>query len=175
MSKAVLISIRPKWCQLIDKGEKTVEVRKTFPNFKRLNTPFKCYIYCTQGMPSLLDVVYEGTDIYGTPAEKKIFIQMPEGGYGSGIQRKAVIGEFTCDCAGILNELFVDDEPHSPVYHLPYIGNCCMTLDEIEKYGKGKRLWGWHITDYKRYKEPKMLADFGLTRPPQDWCYVEEI
>lgn len=44
MSKAVLISIRPKWCQKIISGEKTIEVRKTSP---RLKLPFQCYIYCT--------------------------------------------------------------------------------------------------------------------------------
>ena len=44
MSKAVLISIQPKWCKLIAEGEKTLEVRKTRP---KLKTPFKCYIYCT--------------------------------------------------------------------------------------------------------------------------------
>lgn len=42
--KAVLISIRPKWCQKIISGEKTIEVRKTRP---KLNPPFKCYIYQT--------------------------------------------------------------------------------------------------------------------------------
>lgn len=45
MSKAVLISIRPKWCELIANGKKTVEVRKSRP---KLHTPFKCYIYCTK-------------------------------------------------------------------------------------------------------------------------------
>ena len=44
--KSVLISIQPKWCELIANGKKTVEVRKTRP---KLETPFKCYIYCTQG------------------------------------------------------------------------------------------------------------------------------
>lgn len=34
--KAVLISIRPKWCEKIASGEKTVEVRKTKP---KLETP----------------------------------------------------------------------------------------------------------------------------------------
>lgn len=48
--KAVLISIRPKWCQKIISGEKPIEVRKTRP---KLNTPFKCYIYCTEGRPDL--------------------------------------------------------------------------------------------------------------------------
>lgn len=40
--KAVLISIQPKWCELIASGKKTVEVRKTKP---KLETPFKVYIY----------------------------------------------------------------------------------------------------------------------------------
>ena len=43
--KSVLISIRPKWCELIASGKKTIEVRKTRPN---IETPFKCYIYCTK-------------------------------------------------------------------------------------------------------------------------------
>lgn len=46
MSKAVLVSIRPKWCEKIVNGEKTIEVRKTRP---KLETPFKCYIYETGG------------------------------------------------------------------------------------------------------------------------------
>lgn len=44
MRKAVLVSIRPKWCALIASGKKTVEIRKTRP---KLETPFKCYIYQT--------------------------------------------------------------------------------------------------------------------------------
>ena len=35
---AVLISIRPEWCQKIIGGEKTIEVRKTRPKIK---TPFQ--------------------------------------------------------------------------------------------------------------------------------------
>ena len=47
MSKAVLISIRPEWCEKIINGRKTIEVRKTRP---KMNPPFKCYIYkCGNG------------------------------------------------------------------------------------------------------------------------------
>lgn len=42
--KAVLISIRPKWCEKIANGQKTIEVRKTRP---KINQPFRCYIYQT--------------------------------------------------------------------------------------------------------------------------------
>lgn len=43
--KAVLISIRPKWCELIASGKKTLEVRKNRP---KQEPPFTCYIYETQ-------------------------------------------------------------------------------------------------------------------------------
>ena len=66
MSKAALISIKPKWCEKIINGDKTIEVRKTRP---KLDTPFKCYIYCTQGGVAL-------------------------GAWG---KHGKVIGEFTCD------------------------------------------------------------------------------
>lgn len=42
--KCVMLSIRPKWCEKIASGEKTIEVRKSAPK----EVPFKCYIYCTK-------------------------------------------------------------------------------------------------------------------------------
>ena len=69
--KSVLISIQPKWCELIASGKKTVEVRKTKPN---LAIPFKCYIYCTKGFKP------------NTPYSYKTWA-----GYSK------VIGEFVCD------------------------------------------------------------------------------
>lgn len=46
--KAVLLSIRPEWCEKIIIGRKTMELRKSVP---KLEVPFKCYIYCTSGHP----------------------------------------------------------------------------------------------------------------------------
>lgn len=48
--KSVLISIQPRWCELISAGKKTLGIRKTRPN---MQPPFKCYIYCTKGRPFL--------------------------------------------------------------------------------------------------------------------------
>lgn len=69
MSKAVMLSIRPKWCEKIASGEKTIEVRKTRP---KMDTPFKCYIYETQGF-----------------VERDGIMAFRLGG--------RIIGEFTCD------------------------------------------------------------------------------
>lgn len=42
MSKAVLISIRPQWCDKIIGGEKAIEIRKTRP---KMETPFSAISY----------------------------------------------------------------------------------------------------------------------------------
>ena len=58
MSKAIMLSIRPKWCEKIVNGNKTIEVRKTRP---KMNTPFECYIYCTIGGAGLKYSDFSGT------------------------------------------------------------------------------------------------------------------
>ena len=45
---AVLLSIRPEWCQKIFRGEKTMEIRKNFPKDFQ-GQPFKCFVYCAKG------------------------------------------------------------------------------------------------------------------------------
>ncbi len=71
--KAVLISIRPKWCEKIISGEKTIEVRKTRP---KMDTPFKCYIYCTKPEEKLLTIMKDGDENYGeTYHGKPVFIK----------------------------------------------------------------------------------------------------
>lgn len=44
--KSILISIKPKWCNLIVNGEKTAEIHKSRP---AITTPLKCYIYESMG------------------------------------------------------------------------------------------------------------------------------
>ena len=70
MSRAVLISIRPEWCQKIINGRKTIEVRKTRP---KMNPPFKCYIYkCGSGKAIgefLCDDIFERIVRVGTNCE----------------------------------------------------------------------------------------------------------
>ncbi len=98
MSKVVLISIQPKWCELILLGKKTLEVRKTRP---KLETPFKVYIYCTQGdalaLPCLNAPKYtihrmDNGTLNGRrmTAEERV---KSDYAYANG----KVIGEFICD------------------------------------------------------------------------------
>lgn len=176
--KAVLISIQPKWCELIASRRKTIEVRKTRP---KIETPFKCYIYATK------------PKTYSHPARIYNSFIMPESGEcGSG----KVIGEFVCD------DIIVDERGENADVFSKYAQ---LSLVEQKKYGANKPLFGWHITDLKIYYKPKELGEFRkegfmteeqwlyalypnthchyaawakrfeITRPPQSWCYVEEL
>ena len=185
--KSVLISIKPKWCELIASGEKLVEVRKTKP---KLETPFKCYIYETQGRTETPWVDEEGHEIFKG--------------------RGKVIGEFVCDQ--------IDEIGYSPEMHGKYISDVddihyvsCVDFEQMFDYLADGYGYAWHITDLVIYDMPRALRGFyhycgdnpncdgcellyysntecgkeefccsnmygckPLKRPPQSWCYVVE-
>lgn len=191
--KSILLSIRPKWCELIASGKKTIEVRKTKP---KISTPFKVYIYCTNDF-------YRAGD-----------------GYLQGKYCGKVIGEFVCDEIELLNErdLFKGGDEISNSRIEEY---SCLNIDELLQYKKDKEeIYAFHISDLVIYDKPKELKRFGrfeceycgskkecfapetiydcslqridthlnnnnmyrcdgdflsLKRPPQSWCYVEEL
>lgn len=162
--KAVLISIRPKWCELIANGQKTIEVRKTRP---KIETPFKCYIYCTVGKGNTGDI-------------------LPK----SGIVCGKVIGEFVCDEIEELDSYFYECAAADVLYE--NIRNTCLSWADFNKYSNGREfLYGWHISDLKIYDKPRELSEFTywlgfisdgatdnhghLKRAPQSWMYVEEV
>ena len=172
MSRAVMLSVRPKWCEKIVNGDKTIEVRKTRP---KLETPFKCYIYRTKGtVPHIINDKW---------------VQMEVGG--------TVIGEFTCDR---IDRLAPANEPYG-IYDIDddYVLQTCLENGALWDYGHGTPLYGWHISDLKIYDPLKKLSEFkglckvesdccacphynynkmdcdgrAIKRPPQSWCYVE--
>ena len=188
--KSVLISIQPKWCELIASGKKTVEVRKTRP---QIATPFKVYIYCTKGRGDCLwrwnGVWYDTQDPNHRPNR---------------LDGK-VIGEFVCDS---MTSLKADNMIQA------YYNNTqetYLTDEEIKQYANNGKLYYWHISDLVIYDKPKELSEFYqigksndynyydycsgcpyhetpvseypcakcdgnrkyLYRPPQSWCYVE--
>ena len=197
MSKAVMISIRPKWCEKIARGEKTIEVRKTRP---KLETPFKCYIYCTQARERLITILKDGDENYGEIYRgKPVFIKTDEGSvcdmWG---KRQKVIGEFVCDRIFTID---VYDNGCIKDWNFECMWQACLPYEGIAAYiGREKRGYGWHISDLKIYDQPKELSEFKglckvesdccacpyynyskmdcdgrtIKRPPQSWCYVEE-
>lgn len=185
MSKAVMLSILPKWCEKIANGKKTIEVRKTRP---KLDTPFKCYIYCT--LPK-----YPHEDFIATDYPRPQF-------YGGG----KVIGEFTCDRIYKIDKDSTDflfKAGGLSVYKHAAEEKCglcvAMTDDELHGYLGNCQGYGWHISDLLIYAQLRELSEFrratdpcdschaeytwectyckklggDIKRPPQSWCYVE--
>ena len=187
--RAVLLSIKPKYCELIASGKKTVEVRKTRP---KLAPTFKCYIYCTKDF-------YRKGD-----------------GYFQGKCCGKVIGEFVCDKIITVDCDSVAPYDYNTKEYIDK--ESCLSRDDFVKYTGCKMAYGWHISDFKIYNKPKTLDDFRkpcispempycplckvgyeyiseteaefyrvdgecdtewhclnwVKKPPQSWCYVED-
>lgn len=45
----------------------------------------------------------------------------------------------------------------------------CITPEELMQYGKGKPLYGWHISKLKIYDKPRELGEF---KKPEKWCHM---
>ena len=152
--KSVLISIQPKWVELIASGKKTIEVRKSRP---KIETPFKCYIYCTIGNGVKGD--------YLVP---------------SGIQCGKVIGEFVCDRIDEYAPALFKGQDFYQNFGVGEEIKTCLSLKEVCEYGKDKKLYGWHISNLKIYDKPKELGEYrNLKGEPikmayQSWGYLDE-
>lgn len=174
--ECVLISIKPKWCELTANGEKTIEVRKTKP---KLNTPFKCYIYCTK--PSKKYQTVAGSMVLN---DDELF-KLPNGEikYGNSIELIAydnyskdnflngkIIGEFICDK---ITSFSFDTYYHTLTHrHGGYnvslgafseqelYSKSCLSFADIYEYIGERYGYAWHISNLKIYDEPKELSEF---------------
>lgn len=174
--KSVLMSIQPKWCELIASGKKTVEIRKTRP---KTDVPFKCYIYQTK-----LRWVYTLLHALG------FFAIARRLGRGTG----KVIGEFVCDRiiryemegygkdlnlyqsikAVRLDEdgeelwftIATNEMTKAELSKVHLLNKSCLSFDQIGSYVVGNKMfgfhsfYGWHISDLVIYDEPKGLHHF---------------
>lgn len=166
--KSVIISIKPKDCELIANGKMTIKVLKSRP---KIETPFKCYIYCTNGKV-IGEFVCDSIEMVNASCSA----------YG--------IDLFYHDCItqGCLTERDIEK-----YFNIPE--------DKDLRVMKGNG-YAWHISDLKIYDKPRELREFkswnrteenspcahtkwlypdckdckecNLTRPPKNWCYVEE-
>lgn len=129
--KSVLASFKPKYCELIASGRKTAELRKNCP---KIDVPFKVYMYQTKGR-----WIYKILEWLG-------------------LYQGKVIGEFICKHINTAMTLFEGTD--IPIFHQAVINASCLSNDEVEKYGNGKTVYAWHISDLIIYDEPKDLDEF---------------
>lgn len=187
--KEVLISIRPKWCDLIASGKKTIELRKSAPK----EVPFKAYIYCTRQKVMGEILLTHDKKIEGRNRGFRDNGDIPIAG--------KVIGEFICEK---IDKIFPKTGCYMINNDIAYTNKVakasCLYFDDLKKYLDNKVGYAWHITDLKIYDNPKNLGEFRkvckiknkdckncedysdysgfcinyITRPPQSWEYVEE-
>lgn len=176
--KAVLLSIRPNWCEKIFIDEvKTIEVRKDFP--QNIKLPFKVFVYETLGK-------HKGC---GRCMDTHCPIRSLNGCYEGG---GAIIGSFVCDKITRYESEFWDDDtyeriqkPWEPLdfaeygeYEYDTIGvngefcgagielskQSCLSWSELRNYvGQGVRnFYGWHITEPKLFEFYRDIKEFAI-------------
>lgn len=166
--KVVILSLQPKWCELVASGRKTVEVRKSKP---KLELPFKVFIYQTK-QSWVYNVYNEIADSQGK-----------------------IIGEFLC--AGFdeftPTRIGISFKRFSALYEtcltlreiLQYANGKKVfgwQISNLKIYDKPKEL-----SDFKKLNRNCYYSDLGfaipecdscrekqcfIQRAPQSWCYA---
>lgn len=194
MGEAVLLPIKPEYCHLIAKGRKTLELRTRIPKQK---PPYKCYIYCTSSdVHKCLMQNENGIDLIRCINYKTAITC---GGY---VANGKVIGEYICDhilrhCESSNADIAEQQGCIKRDWIFEYSKGeevKGMHISDLKIYDKPKELgefyrkcstncydcelWGVTIESAIKY-DTECKSDWAyhkpLTRPPQSWCYVEEL
>ena len=176
----ILASIKPYYYYLIAEEKKKIEVRK----MALKNLPQDIVFYMSKDEKSFAKIPKEFQEKY-----RKHF-----GKVGLAIVCDKIT-RYNCDKN--FDEYFIAG----------YIGaymplkEMCLTNKDLIEYGKGRPLYGWHISDLKIYDKPKPIMQFykpcpikikncpvcelystytgccmnNIDRPPQSYMFVEEV
>lgn len=149
--KKILISIKPKYVAEILNGNKTIEIRKSFP---KCELPCEVYIYCTKGKETLAINPYGGYSLIPNKYHNEYF---------SG----KVVAKFT------LNK--VDEIENDRLWETDkyFLERTCLSFGKLACYLSSKKGYAWHIDNLVIFDKPKELKDFGVKYSPQSYCYCE--
>lgn len=171
----ILASIKPYYYYLIGEGKKKIEVRKSALK----NLPQDIVFYMSKDEKSFAKIPKEFQEKY-----RKHF-----GKVGLRV---------VCNKVEEAPTSFISPETVNMAI------SACIDVNKMCDYGKGKTLYGWHISDLKIYDKPKKVSEFfkrcptkekgdclscdcladndyggvctnNLTRPPQSYMWVEEL
>lgn len=162
MCKAVMLSIRPKWCEKIASGEKTIEVRKNRP---KLGTPFKCYIYCTQSGVALGAWGKHGK-VIGEFTCDRIYELAPLNHAPDDVEQQACLTR---------EEIVRYLKGVGYGYHISDL----RIYDQLRELTEFRRACpnDLYCESCAMYSNNNGICNNGalpLRHPPQSWCYVEE-
>ena len=170
MSKAVMLSIHPKWCEKIASGEKTIEVRKTRP---KLKTPFRCYIYCTQSDDANRLRGSQGKVIGEFTCERIVPIEYDGGRLWC--PTNAAFSPATClSQAEII--AYIGDKGRCYGWHISNL-KIYDTPRELSEFRRACPN-SWYCESCAMHWENNGTCgneSLQIKRPPQSWCYVEKV
>lgn len=155
----MLISIQPDWVHKILSGLKNIEIRKTMP---KLMLPIVCYVYITKN--GKIRSISTSLD--------KLIGKVPKG---------KIAARFIINNIDTYEYRYgryeIDDESLKQTF---------LTQDELFEYGKGKTLYGYHISQFEMFEKPYdidsaiqfkvidgiICKKHRLRKPPQNYCYI---
>jgi len=192
--KAILISIRPEWVAKILNGEKTLEIRKTFP---KCDLPIDVYIYCTKEKKTnkwaKRDILC--SDVHDGKPTGHYQLWLFDDGIHTILNGK-VVAKFTLNTVEEIPPMYKWQKDYEK--HLEE--NACISQKDLFAYldmHKPTRCgYAWHIDNLEIFNKPKRLSHFlipshkvqgidkdgsektftilkPLDRAPQSWCFVE--
>ena len=131
----VVLSIHKQYLDKILSGEKTVEVRRNWPQISM--TPFTVLLYETAA--------------------------------GKGAQK--IRARATCTGCVLLRDTDLYGGRHEDIV-TAFSQQSCLTADMLKTYmGHCLALYGWRLEKVRPLDAA--LADFGVKRAPQSWCYTQ--
>lgn len=162
--KSILMSIRPKWVAKILNGEKTLELRKSFPKDYR----GWVYIYCTKE-DSLCCIKRIDRDRYicGKDFDLRDFPHLSSGYDGKG----KVVARFYCDNVTQYINGGQWHEDNTFGHYDDYIKDkvcelACVSEDSLFAYVNDLAFNAIHISKLEIFDYPKVLSEFSSFRKP---------
>ena len=177
--KAVLKSIKPYWLYLFLIGKKSIEIVKNFPTAEDWNK--RVYFYCSKDLKSFNRIPQKDQE-WMIKYLGKVACEMCCDGIDSYNYNYCTHPEIGMDydCGDNWWEIAETD-----------LEKACISYEEFKSYAWNRKVvYGWVINWGLKLPEPKEISEFRfaeykygriylpprtIKRPPQSWCYVEEV
>ncbi len=145
----ILASIKPYYYYLIAEGIKKIEVRKSALK----NLPQDIAFYMSK--------------------DEKSFAKIPKELQEKYLKHFGKVGmKVVCEKIDKYTSLLFRGQEFYQNFTTSEEIKAHLTLKEMRVYGKGKPIYGWHISDLKIYDKPLSLSELGVNHPPQSWRYI---
>lgn len=157
MKKVILLSIRPEHAVKILNGKKTLELRKSVPkdfeNIIKKHGGIWVNVYITKGKPYIRELgdnyFTECSDVDVYKLNGKVAFRFWFDEYD-----KYYFNPYQGDYRLVPKSRELLTNATMPLSEL------CLTLNEVERYGKEKDLFAWHINELEILGKIKVLGDF---------------